>query len=149
MRRYELADEQWELIADLFPPEQGNGHPWRSHRLMVNAMLWILNAGYALAEFARSFCPLADGLQPLQPLAEKMGRSTPISGAAANASRRRRPPRLGSVVGRRQRTCVRAPRRPARGEKGGRKSRKTTLLGRSRGGFGTKSTWLLTATELR
>ena len=27
MRRYELADEQWELIADLFPPEQGNGRP--------------------------------------------------------------------------------------------------------------------------
>lgn len=25
MRHYELADEQWELIADVFPPEQGNG----------------------------------------------------------------------------------------------------------------------------
>ncbi len=45
MRRYELTDEQWALIEGLFPPQQGKGRPWREHRTMVNAMMWILNAG--------------------------------------------------------------------------------------------------------
>ena len=45
MRRYELTDEQWELIKDFFPPLVTNGRPWRDHRTMVNAMLWILNTG--------------------------------------------------------------------------------------------------------
>ena len=45
MKRHELTDEQWALIEDLFPPQQGNGRPWRDHRAMVNAMMWILNAG--------------------------------------------------------------------------------------------------------
>jgi transposase len=57
MRRYELADEQWELIADLFPPEQGNGRPWRSHRLMVNAMLWILNSGSPWRDLPERYGP--------------------------------------------------------------------------------------------
>ena len=35
------------------------------------------------------------------------------------------------------------------GEKGGRKSRKTTLWAAREAGLGPKSTWFLTATELR
>lgn len=57
MRRYELADEQWELIADLFPPEQGNGRPWRGHRSMVDAMLWILNAGSPWRDLPERYGP--------------------------------------------------------------------------------------------
>ena len=45
MRRYELTDEEWDGIADLFPPRKGKGRPWRDHRMMINAMLWILNTG--------------------------------------------------------------------------------------------------------
>ena len=57
MRRYELADEQWELIADLFPPEQGNGRPWSCHRSMVNALLWILNAGSPWRDLPERYGP--------------------------------------------------------------------------------------------
>ena len=45
MRRYEITDEQWALIEDLFPPLIGNGRPFRDHRMMVNACFWILNTG--------------------------------------------------------------------------------------------------------
>lgn len=46
MRRYELSDEQWERIADLFPSNEGKrGAPWQDHRKMLNGMFWILCSG--------------------------------------------------------------------------------------------------------
>lgn len=45
MRRHELADAQWDLIRDLMPTEGGPGRPWKDHRSMVNAMMWILRTG--------------------------------------------------------------------------------------------------------
>ena len=57
MRRYELSDYQWGLIADLFPPEQGRGRPYRSHRLMANGMLWILNSGSPWRDLPERFGP--------------------------------------------------------------------------------------------
>jgi hypothetical protein len=64
MRRYELADEQWELVCELFRPEQGNGRSLRSHRSMVNAMLWILNAGSP----SRGRAPVDARGEPLPPV---------------------------------------------------------------------------------
>ena len=57
MRRYELTDEQWEVIADLFPPLQGRGRPYRDHRTMVNAMMWILNTGSPWRDLPERFGP--------------------------------------------------------------------------------------------
>ncbi len=57
MRRYELTDEQWALIEDLFPPERGNGRPWRDHRTMVDAMMWILNTGSPWRDLPERFGP--------------------------------------------------------------------------------------------
>lgn len=46
MRRYELTDEQWEKIEDLFPSnEGGRGAPWNDHRQTLNGMFWILCSG--------------------------------------------------------------------------------------------------------
>lgn len=46
MRRYELADEHWAQIADLFPSSKGKrGGQWRNHREMLNGMLWVLCSG--------------------------------------------------------------------------------------------------------
>lgn len=57
MRRHEITDEQWELIADRFPPTQGGGRPWRDHRTMINAMLWILNAGSPWRDLPERYGP--------------------------------------------------------------------------------------------
>lgn len=147
MRRYELADEQWELIADLFPPEQGNGRPWSCHRSMVNAMLWILNAGSPWRDLPERYGPWQtaynrfnrwrkDGtfdaiLERLQMRLDEEGRIDwdlwMVDGSSVRAH--------ASAAG--------------AGEKGGRKSRKTTHWVAREAGLGPKSTWLLTATELR
>ena len=137
MRRYELADEQWGLIADLFPAEQGNSRPWRSHRSMVNAMLWILNAGSPWRDLPDRYGPWQtahnrfnrwrrDGtfdaiLERLQMRLDEEGRiDTGI---------------LWMVDG----SSVRAHASAAGGrEKGGPDEPRNHALGRSRGGFGTK-----------
>lgn len=46
MKRHELADEDWELIKDLFPSSAGKrGRQWKDHRQMINGIFWILNTG--------------------------------------------------------------------------------------------------------
>lgn len=46
MRRYELADEQWAKIADLFPSSEGKrGGQWLDHRMIMNGMFWVLCSG--------------------------------------------------------------------------------------------------------
>ena len=46
MRRYELTDEQWELIRDLLPAnKRRRGCPWKDHRTILNGIFWILRSG--------------------------------------------------------------------------------------------------------
>ena len=46
MLRHRLTDEQWTLIADLFPaPKRGAGRPSADPRRMMDGVLWILNTG--------------------------------------------------------------------------------------------------------
>ena len=48
-RRYELTDQEWEQIADLFPKEATGkpGRPPKGNRKMLNAMVWIARSGAA------------------------------------------------------------------------------------------------------
>ena len=45
MTRHRLTDEQWELIADVFPPPAQTGRPPSDRRMAMDAILWILRAG--------------------------------------------------------------------------------------------------------
>ncbi len=45
MLRHRLTDEQWALIADLFPGPRRTGRPPRDRRTMVDGILWILRTG--------------------------------------------------------------------------------------------------------
>ena len=46
MRRGELTDEQWEKLAPLLPPQRPEvGRPAQDHRLILNAILWIVRTG--------------------------------------------------------------------------------------------------------
>ena len=45
MRRYELTEEQYELIGDLMPPNGRRGGQWNDHRTTLIGMVWILHAG--------------------------------------------------------------------------------------------------------
>jgi len=50
-----LTDEQWELIADLFPPPNRMGRPRRNPRDMIDGILWILNTGAQWRDLPRAF----------------------------------------------------------------------------------------------
>ena len=45
MRRYELTDEQYEVIEDVMPTNGRRGGQWNDHRTIPNGMFWILHAG--------------------------------------------------------------------------------------------------------
>ena len=46
MRRHELTDGQWAVVAELMPAPSGRGGGrWRDHRQVVNGLLWRLGTG--------------------------------------------------------------------------------------------------------
>ena len=45
MVRHRLTDEQWEMIADLFPAPKPTGRPSRDRRMIFDGILWILRTG--------------------------------------------------------------------------------------------------------
>lgn len=56
-RRYELPEEAWELIADLFSRPQRTGRPRRDDRLMLNGLFWVLCSGAAWRDLPERFGP--------------------------------------------------------------------------------------------
>ena len=57
MLRHRLTDEQWELIADLFPPPKRMGRPRSNPRDMIDGILWILNTGAQWRDLPAAFGP--------------------------------------------------------------------------------------------
>src|SRR5215831_16260127 len=46
MKRHELTDQQWELLAPFFPPRpRRRGGQWKDDRTVLNGILWRLNTG--------------------------------------------------------------------------------------------------------
>ena len=43
-KRYEVSDEQWKQIKDMFVRSK-TGRPHRDNRIMYNAILWIARSG--------------------------------------------------------------------------------------------------------
>ena len=48
LRRYEVSDEQWNQIKDMFPRAK-TGRPPKDNRIMFNAILWLAKSGAAWA----------------------------------------------------------------------------------------------------
>lgn len=59
MPRHALTDEQWELIADLFPAERKckTGRTPRDRRVILNAILWVLRTGVPWRDLHPEFGP--------------------------------------------------------------------------------------------
>ncbi|NEU24692.1 IS5 family transposase [Paenibacillus polymyxa] len=55
--RYEIQDQQWRQIQDLFPPERKpqGGRPALDNRIMLNAMLWVARSGAPWRDLPDSF----------------------------------------------------------------------------------------------
>jgi len=57
MVRHRLTDEQWELIADIFPPPARTGRPQRDRREIVDGILWVLRTGAPWRDLPEEFGP--------------------------------------------------------------------------------------------
>nr|WP_182942564.1 IS5 family transposase [Pseudomonas putida] len=56
-KRYELSDEAWDVIADLFTLTHTRGRPRASDRLMLDGVLWLLRSGAAWRDIPECFGP--------------------------------------------------------------------------------------------
>ena len=57
MVRHRLTDEEWVLIADLFPPRKRTGRPPTNPRDATDAILWILATGSQWRDLPDEFPP--------------------------------------------------------------------------------------------
>ena len=59
LRRYELTDQEWEVIAPLLPPENTGkpGRPPKNNRPMLNAMIWLARSGAPWRDLPERYGP--------------------------------------------------------------------------------------------
>jgi hypothetical protein len=58
MHRHELSDEQWALIADLFPSNPGkDGGQWKDHRTILTGRKLAGDKGYKLPHGSPAAAP--------------------------------------------------------------------------------------------
>ena len=43
--RYELSDDQWDLIREFLPANGRRGQQWKDHRTVIDGILWALSDG--------------------------------------------------------------------------------------------------------
>jgi transposase len=58
--RWELTDEQWEVVEPILRParrEDNRGRPWNDTRAVLNGVLWILGSGAQWAEMPAKYPP--------------------------------------------------------------------------------------------
>ena len=57
MARLLLMDDQWELIADVFPEPATTGRPRRNPRTVLDGILWVLRTGAPWRDVPEEFGP--------------------------------------------------------------------------------------------
>lgn len=57
MQRYDLSDEEWELIVPHIPKAVGRGGRLKDPRLMLNGMFWVLRSGSSWRDLPERYGP--------------------------------------------------------------------------------------------
>jgi transposase len=58
MEGHELSDQQWDLVASLFPPHpRKRGGQWKDDRTMLNGIFWRLSTGNPWRALPRRYGP--------------------------------------------------------------------------------------------
>ncbi len=57
MTRHRLTDEQWDCIADIFPPPAKTGRPPSDRRMIADGILWIMRTGSPWRDLPDEFGP--------------------------------------------------------------------------------------------
>jgi transposase len=148
MHRYELTDEQWDLIEYLFPERQGGrGRPRKSAREVLNALFWILRSGAPWRDLPERYGPWQTIYHHFSTWRKKHLFDTLLEHLQIRLDQEGHIDwDLFCVDG----SSVRASRAAAGGGKrGARKNPKTMHWAARAADSGASSTWLLTARELR
>jgi transposase len=56
-RRHALSDAQVAILAPLLPGNDRRGHPYKDHRLVLDAILWVLATGAPWRDLPREYGP--------------------------------------------------------------------------------------------
>jgi transposase len=58
MKRHDLSDQQWGLLAPFFPPRpRQRGGQWRDDRTLLNGIFWRLHTGAPWRGLPRRYGP--------------------------------------------------------------------------------------------
>ena len=57
MARLLLTDDEWKLIADVFPDPAVTGRPRRDPRIVLDGILWVLRTGSPWRDLPEEFGP--------------------------------------------------------------------------------------------
>src|ERR1700746_3339606 len=58
MKRHELSDQQWELLAPFFPPRpRKRGGQWKDDRTLLNGIFWRLHTGAPWRDLPERYGP--------------------------------------------------------------------------------------------
>lgn len=57
MVRLRLTNDEWELIADIFPKPAKTGRPRRDARTLLDGILWVLRTGAPWRDLPEEFGP--------------------------------------------------------------------------------------------
>jgi len=55
--RHELRDDEWARIQGVLPDRRRPGRPWRSHRQVIDGMLWVLGTGAPWRDLPKRYGP--------------------------------------------------------------------------------------------
>jgi transposase len=68
-KRYELSDEAWTVVADLFTETHGRGRSRLNDHLMLDGVLWVLCSG-CVARYVGTLRPMVNGVSTAPGLAK-------------------------------------------------------------------------------
>lgn len=82
-KRYEITNEEWERIKEMFPPERTGkkGRLAKNNRSMLNGMLWMARSGAQRRELPERYGPMANSIFNIQKMAgnRHMGKYIPYA----------------------------------------------------------------------
>ena len=134
MAQGDLTDQEWRRLAPLLPRNyQKPGHPWSSHRRVINGIRWVLRSGARWRAIPRR------RYGPWQTCYDRFARwerdgtwdrlLRALQGAAEAAGGVDWEVSVDGSVVRAHQHAAGAPQRPAAGQKGGRRTRRTRRSG--------------------
>lgn len=57
MARFDLTDEEWEILKPFLPEQPSRGGQWRDHRQVINGICWVKRTGSPWRDMPERYGP--------------------------------------------------------------------------------------------